>query len=58
MLMVVQVRTLTAIAQGMTLEEFLASDPTAEFDAAWGQGFLTPEVFQKIVYSSVAQENF
>ncbi|MGF1515408.1 MAG: hypothetical protein ACFB5Z_17145 [Elainellaceae cyanobacterium] len=38
----VRVRTERAIADGLTLEEFLASDPTADYDDAWGQGFLNP----------------
>lgn len=55
--MLVEVRVLTesAIADGLSLEEFLASDPTAEYDTTWGQGFLTPEQFQTIVYQSLAE---
>ncbi len=51
----VRVRTERAIAQGLTLEEFLASDPTADYDDAWGQGFLTPEQFLTIVYQDLAE---
>ena len=56
MLMDVKTTAEEAIAQGLTLEEFIASDPTAEYDDTWGQGFLTPEQFQTIVYQSLAEE--
>ncbi|MEM8720122.1 MAG: MBL fold metallo-hydrolase [Cyanobacteria bacterium P01_G01_bin.39] len=55
MLKAVKAKTESAIAQGLTLEEFIASNPTAEFDQAWGQGFLKPEDFQSIVYQDLAQ---
>jgi glyoxylase-like metal-dependent hydrolase (beta-lactamase superfamily II) len=54
MLMTVHVKTELAITQGQTLEEFIASKPTAEFDDALGKGFLTPEQFQTIVYKDVS----
>ena len=54
MLVDVRVRTQAAIAQGLTLEEFLAANPTADYDAIWGQGFLKPEQFLTIVYQSLA----
>ena len=56
MLMDVKTTAEEAIAQGLTLEEFIASEPTAEYDDTWGQGFLTPEQFQTIVYQSLAEE--
>ena len=56
MLMDVKTTAEEAIAQGLTLEEFIASDPTAEYDDTWGQGFLTPEQFQTFVYQSLAEE--
>ena len=54
--MLVDVQSITekAIAQGLSLEEFLASKPTAQYDAAWGQGFLDPEAFLTIIYNSLA----
>lgn len=56
--MLIDVKTITeeAISQGLTLEEFIASDPTADYDDAWGQGFLAPEKFQTIVYQSLTKE--
>lgn len=38
---------------GKTLDQVLAAKPTAEFDATWGKGFLKPEQFVAIVYSSL-----
>lgn len=54
MLMAVHGKTMAAIAQGQTLEEFMATAPTAEFDDTFGKGFLTPEQFQTIVYNDVS----
>ncbi|MEM8714280.1 MAG: MBL fold metallo-hydrolase [Cyanobacteria bacterium P01_A01_bin.3] len=54
MLVDVRDRTSDAIADGMTLDEFLASDPTADLDDAWGGGFMNPESFQTIVYTDLA----
>lgn len=56
MLMAVHAKTMTAIAKGMSLEEFIASQPTAEFDDTLGKGFLTPEQFQTIVYTSTMMD--
>ena len=56
MLVTVRVRTQAALSQGLSLEEFLASNPTADYDATWGQGFLKPEQFLTIVYQSLAGE--
>ena len=54
MLIDVKAKTEQAIAEGLTLEEFIASNPTAEYDDTLGEGFLTPEQFQTIVYTSLA----
>ncbi len=56
MLMDVKATTEKAIAQGLTLEEFIASNPTSKYDDTWGQDFLTPEQFQTIVYQSLTKE--
>ena len=55
MLVEVRVRTEEAIARGLSLEEFIASDPTADYDETLGEGLLTPEQFQTIVYQSLAE---
>jgi glyoxylase-like metal-dependent hydrolase (beta-lactamase superfamily II) len=41
------------IDQGMTEDEVVAAKPTAEFDAAWGQGFMNPENFTRFSYQSL-----
>lgn len=56
MLTDVRVRTESAIARGLSLDEFIASDPTADYDEALGGGFLSPEQFQTIVYQSLSAE--
>ena len=43
----------TLIEQGKTEDETFAAKPTAEFDEAWGQGFMTPEQFTRFAYQSL-----
>ena len=38
-----------------TLAQVIAAKPTKEYDYAWGKGFLKPEQFVEIVYTSVAK---
>jgi len=54
MLATVRDRVRALARQGKTLEQVLAARPSAEFDARWGQGFMKPEPFVRIVYQSVA----
>ena len=53
MLTAIRDRVAAAIKSGKTLEQVQAMKPTADFDAAWGKGFLKPEQFVAIVYSSL-----
>lgn len=53
MLVAVRLTTEAAIAKGLSLEEFIATDPTAAYDDQLGQGFLTPEQFQTLVYNNL-----
>jgi glyoxylase-like metal-dependent hydrolase (beta-lactamase superfamily II) len=39
--------------QGKKLEEVIAAKPTAEFDEAWGKGFLTPAKFVEMLYRAL-----
>jgi cyclase len=55
MLKAVRDRVKAAIEQGMSMEEFIASKPTADFDPVWGQGFFSPEQFLQFVYNDLAQ---
>jgi glyoxylase-like metal-dependent hydrolase (beta-lactamase superfamily II) len=47
-------RVAAAIAAGKSLEEVVASRPLAEYDEAWGGGFITPDAFLKIAYTSLS----
>ncbi|HWW23172.1 MAG TPA: MBL fold metallo-hydrolase [Edaphobacter sp.] len=39
--------------QGKSADEAVAAKPTAQFDAKFGKGFVTPEMFVKLVYQGV-----
>ncbi len=54
-LVAVRDRVSQAIAQGISVEDFIASNPTADFDSTWGNGFLTPEQFLRIVYADLSR---
>ncbi len=54
MLATVRDRVRAMAREGKTVEQVLAARPSAEFDARWGQGFMKPESFVRIVYQSVA----
>jgi cyclase len=53
MLATISGRVKKAIQDGKTLDQIIAMKPTAEFDAAWGHGFLKPEDFVGLVYSGL-----
>jgi len=38
---------------GKTLEQVIASKPTAKYDAVWGKGFLAPEKFVEMLYGNL-----
>jgi glyoxylase-like metal-dependent hydrolase (beta-lactamase superfamily II) len=40
-------------AAGASEQEAVAKKPTAEFDAAWGKGFMNPDTFTGIVYRTL-----
>ena len=39
--------------QGKSVDETIAAKPTAAFDAKWGNGFMKPDVFTRLVYQGV-----
>ncbi|HEY6376549.1 MAG TPA: MBL fold metallo-hydrolase, partial [Edaphobacter sp.] len=39
--------------QGKTIDEAIAAKPTAQFDDKYGKGFVTPEMFTRLVYQGV-----
>jgi cyclase len=53
MLVKVRANIQSLIQQGKTEDETFAAKPTAEFDAAWGQGFMNPEQFTRFAYQSL-----
>jgi hypothetical protein len=50
MLATVAERVRTSIDAGKGVDEIIAQKPTAEFDAVWGQGFITPDNWVKLVH--------
>lgn len=55
MLKTVRDRVKTAIDQGISPEDFIASEPMADFPSTWGEGFLSTEQFLQIVYADLAR---
>ncbi len=53
MLATVRDRVREAVARGETADQVVAARPTRDFDAEWGDGFLEPEPFVRIVYDSL-----
>ncbi|WP_444891970.1 MBL fold metallo-hydrolase [Microbulbifer sp. TRSA001] len=43
------------VDEGKTRQEVISAKPTAEFDAQYGQGFMTPDIWTGIVYDSLTQ---
>jgi cyclase len=56
MLRTVRDRVRTAAKSGKTVQEVIASKPTAEFDEKWGHGPVTPANFVSMVYAAVSKE--
>ncbi len=54
MLAQVRERIQQLVAAGKTMDEAVAAAPTKDFDAKWGSGYVTPDVFTKMVFSSLA----
>ena len=53
MLAQVRQRIQKLIAAGKTMDEVVAAAPTKDFDAKWGSGYVSPDVFTRIVFSSL-----
>lgn len=50
----IRARFVALIEQGKTEDEVVDANPTKEWDATWGQGFMDPERFTRIVYQSLS----
>jgi len=57
MLAQVRQRIKALITAGKTMDEAVATAPTKDFDAKWGSGYVTPDVFTKIVFSSLTESS-
>ena len=44
------------VAEKKTLEQAIAAKPTAPWDAVWGNGFIKPELFVKVVYNDLSRQ--
>jgi cyclase len=57
MLVQVRHRIKDLIASGKTMDEVVAAVPTKDFDARWAGGYVTPEAFTRMAFSSLAGAN-
>jgi hypothetical protein len=55
MVATVGTRIRDAARAGKSLEEVQALKPTADYDATWGKGFITPQRFTEMIYRNVAR---
>ncbi len=55
MLATVSGRIKDGIKAGKKLDEVVAAKPTAEFDAAWGKGFLPPAKFVEMLWKNLSR---
>jgi len=55
MMTTVRERIKQAIAAGRTLDQVKAAKPTADFDAVWGNGRITPTLFVEILYQDLSR---
>jgi glyoxylase-like metal-dependent hydrolase (beta-lactamase superfamily II) len=53
MLVIIRDKVAALKKQGRTLEETVAANPTAAYDAKWGQFATSPALFTKLVYMGV-----
>lgn len=53
MLVTVKTRMQKLIKEGKSIEQIVAMKPNADIDAAWGNGFLKPEAFLKVLHSTI-----
>ncbi len=56
MLTTIRDRVAKAIVAGKTFDQIVAAKPSGEFDAEYGDGFVTPEQFVDIVYKSLTMD--
>jgi cyclase len=54
MLVQVRQRIKVLVAAGKTIDEAVAAAPTKDFDSEWGRGYVSPDVFVRMVFTSVS----
>jgi cyclase len=53
MLVQVRQRIKALVGAGRTIDEAVAAAPTKDFDAQWGRGYVSPDVFVRMVFTSL-----
>ena len=53
MLVQVRQRIKVLVAAGKTIDEPVSPAPTKDFDAEWGRGYVSPDVFVRMVFTSL-----
>jgi glyoxylase-like metal-dependent hydrolase (beta-lactamase superfamily II) len=56
MLVQVRRRIKVVVAVGKTIDEAVAAAPTKDFDAEWGRGYLSPDVFVRMVFTNLSHK--
>ena len=57
MLEQVRQRIKVLVAAGKTIDEAVAAGPTKDFDAEWGRGYVSPDVFVRMVFTSLTDSS-
>ena len=57
MLVQVRQRIKVLIGAGKTIDEAVAAAPTKDFDAEWGRGYVSPDVFVRMVFTSLIESS-
>lgn len=55
MLIDIRERVQRFITEGKTIKEVIAAKPTSTYDDQWGKGFMKPDIFTEIVYTSLTR---
>jgi glyoxylase-like metal-dependent hydrolase (beta-lactamase superfamily II) len=57
MLVQVRQRIKVFVAAGKTIDEAVSAAPTKDFDAEWGRGYVSPDVFVRMVFTSLTDSS-
>ncbi|HXM69402.1 MAG TPA: MBL fold metallo-hydrolase [Candidatus Acidoferrum sp.] len=57
MLVQVRQRIKLLVVAGKTIDEVVAAAPTKDFDAEWGRGYVSSDVFVRMVFTSLMQSS-